>query len=146
MQFPVLLSDLVSQVGASHRVNLIAPFPLTEFSKKNCYEKKKKNCSAEFWWVHCAVRAPLWLARVISLALILHRSIENRLYTSIFSSSQDGHLSSQCEVRGTFESDQSISWWLGNLPSLAPCTGKLTYGSINNFCMRLLQKPTHYNI
>ena len=28
MKFPVLWSSLVSRVGASHRVNLVAPFPL----------------------------------------------------------------------------------------------------------------------
>ena len=34
----MLWSGLVSRVGASHWVNLIAPFPWTELSKKNYYD------------------------------------------------------------------------------------------------------------
>ena len=39
MQFLVLWSGLVSRVGASHRVNLIAPFPLGQ----NCPRKITKT-------------------------------------------------------------------------------------------------------
>lgn len=106
---------------------------------------------------------------MIFSVLVLEHSIENRTYTSMsvfFFTSQDGHLSSQCEVRWTLKSDQSLSRWLGNLPSLAPFPGELAYGpkygpaygptygptygpaygSISIFCIRVLQKQRHYNI
>lgn len=90
----------------------------------------------------------LRLATMIFSVLVLqHLYIDECIF---FFTPQDGHLSSQCEVRWTPKSDQSLSRWFGNLSSLAPFPGELaygpSYGSISIFCIRVLQKQRHYSI